>query len=115
MSEREPAPQDHVRRHDPVFTAIERGADGRVRYAAGLIDLSGCIAQGSTGLEARERLEAISPAYFEQLAKLKVPIPDPTAVPSVIPGPVAFYDPITGISVTASLSEFAGPQRMMVP
>ena len=92
----DPKLQECLDRDYPVFIAVEKTVDGRQRFAAGLIDFPGCIAQGSTHAEARERLEAIKPAYFQKLLGLGVEIPRSTRLPSIIVGPVTFYDERSG-------------------
>jgi len=48
--------------------------------------------KGDTREEARERLEAIKPAYIAKLLELAAPIPEPTKLPPVMPGLAWFYD-----------------------
>jgi len=71
---------------------IEKDAEGKEHFAAWLLDLPGCVAQGDTREEARERLEAIKPAYIAKLLELAAPIPEPTKLPPVMPGLAWFYD-----------------------
>jgi predicted RNase H-like HicB family nuclease len=71
---------------------IERDAEGKEHFAAWLLDLPGCVAQGETREQARERLDAIKPPYIAKLLELNVTIPEPTTLPAVIPGLAWFYD-----------------------
>lgn len=97
--------EHYLARNYPVVLAVEQTADGRQRFAAWPLDLPGCIAQGSTPAEARERLEAMMPAYFEALIAEKVPIPEATTMPALFVGSVGFYDSRTGQFLPAQPGE----------
>jgi predicted RNase H-like HicB family nuclease len=76
----------------PVVIGVENDADGKEHFAAWLLDLPGCVAQGGTREEALSRLEAIKPAYLAKMVELGAALPDSTAVPAVIPGRAWFSD-----------------------
>ncbi len=80
----------------PIAVATEQKLDGTPLYAAYLLDLPGCMAQGGTDREALDRLTAMKPAYFGKLLELGAPIPQPTRFPRIVPGSLGFYNPVTG-------------------
>ena len=88
---------------------IEKDAAGKEHFAAWLLDLPGCVAQGDTREEARQRLEAIKPAYIAKLLELDAPIPEPTKLPPVIPGLAWFYDQ-TGRAPQVQPGELPAPE-----
>ena len=85
----------HKGKSYPVVFGIESIPGGQ-RFAAWLLDLPGCIAQGGTRGEALERLVAIASAYLDALERRSVRLPEPTPVPPILPGPMGFYDARTG-------------------
>lgn len=104
--------EEHLERDYPLVIGVERTADGRERFAAWPIDLPGCIAQGSTRLEARDRLKAVMPAYIEALLAKGVRIPEPTKLPGVIIGPVGFYNSRTGHVLSPDPGELQGARMV---
>lgn len=92
----DPRVRDILRKQYPVVIGVETDADGHEHFAAWLLDLPGCVAQGDTREEATARLEAIKPAYLATLLDLGTAIPEPTPFPAVIPGLAWFYD-LTGV------------------
>ena len=92
---------------------VEGGADGSQRFAMWLIDLPGCIAQGSSPGEAYSRLEAMAPPFFEALEKIGAPIPEPTALPAIIPGVASFYDGATGRSMALEGRDLAAAPSLV--
>ena len=92
----DPRVSEILRKQYPAVIGVETDADGREHFAAWLLDLPGCVAQGETREEATARLEAIKSAYLATLLDLGTEIPEPTQFPAVIPGLAWFYDP-TGI------------------
>jgi predicted RNase H-like HicB family nuclease len=108
----DPAVQELLDRDYPMFVSVEKRLDGRELYAVGLIDFPGCIAQGATIDEAREKLDAAKPAFFKKLLDLGVKIPKQTSLPAIIPGYVGFYDPATGASLATGSA--AGKPRAEV-
>lgn len=111
----DPKVQKLLERDYPVVIGVEKLKDGTEKYAAWLLDFPGCIAQGGTSEQARERLEAIKPAFFEKLVKLGVRIPRQTSLPGVIPGAIGFYDPRSGLNVIPSRREMPEPKAKGVP
>jgi predicted RNase H-like HicB family nuclease len=93
----DPRVRDILSKQYPVVVGVETDADGREHFAAWLLDLPGCIAQGDTREEAKARLEAIKPAYLAKLLDLGSAIPEPTQFPAIIPGLAWFYD-LTGVA-----------------
>src|SRR5436309_2729303 len=92
-----PGLENLLKRTYPVALSVEKRADGTEHYAAWLVDLPGCIAQGETREEATNRLNTLKAGYFAQLLKLAVPIPEPTNLPGILAGSVGFYDARTGM------------------
>ncbi|MFC1545745.1 type II toxin-antitoxin system HicB family antitoxin, partial [Gemmatimonadota bacterium] len=62
----------------PIMIAVERRSDGSEYYAAALIDFPGCIAEGNSRKEARDRLASIKEQYFQRLIEIGAPIPPET-------------------------------------
>jgi predicted RNase H-like HicB family nuclease len=83
----------------PVSIAVERDSNGNELFAAWLLDMPGCVAQADSRPAARAALDAIKAPYFQQLLEIGAPIPEPTALPALIPGHMAFYDPLTGATL----------------
>lgn len=102
----------YLARDYPLVLAVERTPDGRERFAAWPIDLPGCIAQGSSRMETRDRLKAVMPAYILALISKGVPIPQPTKLPGIIPGLVGFYDSRTGHVLSADPGEIEDVQMI---
>jgi predicted RNase H-like HicB family nuclease len=105
----DPRVSDILRKQYPVVIGVETDADGREHFAAWLLDLPGCVAQGDTREEATARLEAIKPAYLAKLVDLGSAIPEPTQFPAVIPGLAWFYD-LTGVARQIRPGELPGPE-----
>ena len=88
----DPRVNELIARHYPVVVGIERDVDGTEHFAAWLLDMPGCAAQGESREGALDRLEAIKAAYLTKLVDLGVAPPEPTDFPAVIPGPTWFDD-----------------------
>lgn len=100
--------QEILSREYPIALALEKTATGRELYAAYLLDLPGCIAQGDSEQEAIERLNAVKVAYIRRLMDLKVDIPRPTPFPKIVPGRLGFYDEVSGSFTPATRSMLEG-------
>jgi predicted RNase H-like HicB family nuclease len=105
----DPRVRDILRKQYPVVVGVETDADGREHFAAWLLDLPGCVAQGETRDEATARLEAIKPAYLGKLLDLGTAIPEPTQFPAVIPGLAWFYN-LTGAARQSRPGELPEPE-----
>ena len=105
----DPRVGDILRRQYPVVIGVETDADGREHFAAWLLDLPGCIAQGETREDATARLEAIKPAYIATLLELGTAIPEPTRFPAIIPG-LAWFCDLTGVARQSHPGELSEPE-----
>ena len=100
--------QEILSRNYPVALTLEKTATGRELYAAYLLDLPGCLAQGDSEKQALERLETLKVTYIQRLVELNVAIPSPTAFPKIVPGRMGFYNDVTGSFTAATCSTLEG-------
>src|SRR5262245_9349904 len=93
----------------PIGTAVENVPGGGQIFAAWLIDFPGCIGQGSTEREARERLMAVAPVFVERMLALGVEIP--SEPPSIISGTIQVYDPDLFETLSGTPDQHGGTLR----
>jgi len=80
----------------PIAAGFQDAGGSPEAYTAWLLDLPGCIVQGASQAEARDRLTALGPQYLQALEGRGLTLPEPTAVPAIQARWVGFYHSATG-------------------